>query len=263
VLRRSPEKSLALFQIADDWSREIQPARSSDELLNELVTAWWRGELQAASGPTRLKVLSALFKTSRSEIPFWVDGEDAPQTSWELPDGGVEVLIIPVLPVPSSDPEAWTDEACAVAYEALAEHWRDSSFNLVSPLVTGGISVFEPSFTQWIAACGHTPPEFWRRQQPHSINPAPVPAPASVPAVGSDVSTPPKLPPRKRGPFPATLVRVKNGMYDEVRSGTINIEQLMSLKEVSLAAQYGVSRDTIRRAKKAISIEIVEDTNLD
>ncbi len=47
MLRRSPEKSLTLFQIADEWSREIQPARSLDELLNELVTAWWRGELDA------------------------------------------------------------------------------------------------------------------------------------------------------------------------------------------------------------------------
>ena len=259
MLRRSPEKSLTLFQIADDWSREIQPARSLDELLNELVAAWWRGELHAASGPTRLKLLRALFKTSRAEIPFWVEGEDAPQTSWELPDGGVEVLIFPVLPIPSSQPEAWTDEECAAAYEAIAEHWRDSCFNLISPLVTGGISVFEPSFAQWIAACGHTPPEFWRRPQPHSINPAPAP----VSAVGSDVSTPSKLPHRKRGPVPATLLRVKNGMYGEVRSGKMNIEQLMSLTEDSLAAQYGVSRDTIRRAKKAISTEIVEDTNLD
>ena len=171
MLRRSPEKSLTLFQIADDWSREIQPARSLDELLNELVTAWWRGELHAGNGPTRLKLLRALFKTSRAEIPFWIKGEDFPQTSWELPDGGVEVLLVPVLPIPSTQPEAWTDEECGAAYEAIAKHWRDSCFSLISPLVTGGISMFEPSFAQWIAACGHTPPEFWRRPQPHSLSP--------------------------------------------------------------------------------------------
>ena len=125
--------------------------------------------------------------------------------------------------------------------------------------------MFEPSFAQWIAACGHTPPEFWRRPQPHSLSPVLEPAPARAPvsAVASDVLTPPKLPPRKRGPAPVTLQRVKTGMYDEVRSGKINIEQLMSLTEEALAVQYGVSRDTIRRAKKAISTEIVEDTNLD
>ncbi len=261
MLRRSPEKSLTLFQIADDWSREIQPARSLDELLNELVKAWWRGELDAGSGPTRLKLLRALFKTSRAEIPFWVKGEDPPQTSWELPDGGVEVLIVPVLPIPSSEPEAWAVEECAAAYDAIAEHWRDSCFDLISPLVTGGISLFEPAFAQWIAACGHTPPEFWRRPQSHSLSPDPPPAPAF--AVGSNVSTPPKLSPRKRGPVPATLQRVKNGMYGEVRSGKMNIEQLMSLPEDSLAAQFSVSRDTIRRAKNAILSEIVEDRNPD
>jgi len=78
MLRRSSEKPLTLYQIADDWSREIQPARSLDELLNELVPAWWRGELHAVSGPTRLKLLKALFKTSRTEVPFWVKGEAPP-----------------------------------------------------------------------------------------------------------------------------------------------------------------------------------------
>jgi hypothetical protein len=190
MLRRSPDKSLTLFQIADDWSREIQPARSLDELLNELVMAWWRGELEVVSGPTRLKLLKALFKNGQAEIPFWVNGADLPQTSWELPDGGVELLIFPVLRIPSIDPEAWTDGECEAAYQAIAEHWRDSCFDLISPLVTGGISLSAPSFAQWIADCGHTPPEFWLRPPSNLLSPAPAP----VPAVASGLPLPSKFP---------------------------------------------------------------------
>ncbi len=43
----------------------------------------------------------------------------------------------------------------------------------------------------------------------------------------------------------------------------MNIAQLMSLPEDSLAAQFCVSRDTIRRAKNAVLSEIVEDRNPD
>ena len=261
MLRRSPNKSLTLFQIADDWSREIQPARSLDELLNELVMAWWGGELDAASGPTRLKLLKALFKTGQTEIPFWVKGADFPQTSWELADGGVEILIFPVLQIPSKDPEAWTDEECEAAYGAIAEHWRDSCFDLISPLVTDGISLFEPSFAQWIAACGHTRPEFWLRPQSNLLDPtlASVPAPAAA----SDLPLPPKPPLRRRGPPPVKLMRVKKAIYDEAKLGKIKIQELMAISEEALAAQHDVSRDTIRRAKNNILAEIVEDKNLD
>jgi DNA-binding GntR family transcriptional regulator len=58
-------------------------------------------------------------------------------------------------------------------------------------------------------------------------------------------------------------MRVKTAMYDEANSGKINIRELMSIPEDALAVQYGVSRDTIRRAKRDISEEIVEDKNLD
>ena len=255
MLRRSPEKSLTLFQIADDWSREIQPARSLDELLNELVMAWWRGELHAENGPTRLKLLRALFKTGRAEIPFWVKGEDAPQTSWELADGGVEVLLVPVLPIPSTHPEAWTDEECGAAYEAIAEHWRDGCFDLISPLLSGGISLFEPSFAQWITACGHTPPEFWRRPQSNVLSPAPAPAPA----VASGLLQPPKLPSRQRGPAPVKFTRVKAAMYEEAKSGKMNINELMTVSEEALSAQYDVSRETVRKARNAVLSEIVGD----
>ena len=58
------------------------------------------------------------------------------------------------------------------------------------------------------------------------------------------------------------LMRVKDAIYDEARSGKMNIQELMSLPEEALAVQHGVGRDTIRRVKNVILSEIVEDRNL-
>jgi len=48
-------------------------------------------------------------------------------------------------------------------------------------------------------------------------------------------------------------------MLEEVNSGIITINQLLAISEEALAAQYSVSRDTVRRAKESILSEIVED----
>ena len=53
MLRRPADRNLTLDEIADDWSREIQPPRSKNELATELCKAWWRGEFEATRGPKR------------------------------------------------------------------------------------------------------------------------------------------------------------------------------------------------------------------
>ena len=153
-------KNLDFYEIADHWSREIEPRRSSKEILIDLGRAWWRGEFKCHGQLTRLRVLNALFKEASAQITFWVQGEDPPQTVWEHPDGSAEFLMQSVIHVPNSDPETWTDEQCVEAYEAIAQNWGHEEFDLVTPVVSG-LMLTEAVFTQWIEANAYHRPKFW------------------------------------------------------------------------------------------------------
>ena len=153
-------RALTLFEIADHWSRKIKPKRSKMELFNDLSKAWWRGEFQSSNGINRLKALTALFKTQRRELHFWIHGEKRPQTEWPQPDGSVELLTLSVLPVPSANPDMWTDDSCRGAYEAIAQDWGDEAFGIIEPVLVG-VTLSEPEFTSWTLTMGYKRPKFW------------------------------------------------------------------------------------------------------
>ncbi len=253
MLRRPADQYLTLLQIADDWSREIQPPRSKHELTNELGKAFWRGEFQASTGPTRLKVLQSCFSRRQSELLFWVQGECEPQTVWEQDDESAVVDLTPVLPVPSSTPDSWTDRECRAAYEVIAEYWGNPDFNIMEPFVTLGVFLSEPDFTKWASEAGHTRPDFWVR--------TPLDVVCAEPEPPKDVSQAPQrnVGMRKRGPKPKVLNRVKDAMRADIRSGKFTIEALTSFTEVSLESEYSASRDTARRARNEVLSEFVED----
>jgi hypothetical protein len=60
---------------------------------------------------------------------------------------------------------------------------------------------------------------------------------------------------RPRGPKPKKFEQVKKAMRDDILSGRRTKEDLMEMQEKELEAQYGVSRDTARRARKAVFVE--------
>ena len=161
MLRRPADQYLTLLQIADDWSREIQPPRSKHELTNELGKAWWRGEFVATRGPTRLAVLQSCFRNRHADLLFWLKGACEPQTVWEQSDGGAVVLLTPVLPVPNAVPESWSDDDCGAAYDVIVEGWGSDEFRMMEPFVTIPIHLSETDFTKWIGQVGHTRPDFW------------------------------------------------------------------------------------------------------
>ena len=160
--------NLTLSQIADHWSRKIKPRRSSDEIRRDLGQAWWRGEFQSNGETTRLRVLRALFKGRRADLPFWVQDDDRPQTVWEHPDGSAEVLLLSVIRVPSADPESWIDQDCHEAYEAIAQDWGDDVFSLIEPAVVC-VTLSEPEFTRWTQNMGYKRPKFWATNTPVSV----------------------------------------------------------------------------------------------
>lgn len=154
------KRDLSLFEIAELWSREIKLLRTQSDLLEDLGKAWWRGEFQSRTEVTRLKALRALFHTRRAELPFWVEGSEKPQTTWEHPDGSVDVLLLSPVPVPSADPGAWVDGECLSAYEVIAQDWPNEAFDIVDPVVRGVILTSQ-DFAGWVANFGYSQPTFW------------------------------------------------------------------------------------------------------
>jgi hypothetical protein len=71
-------------------------------------------------------------------------------------------------------------------------------------------------------------------------------------------------PPKRRGP-PATMMnRAAAQMVKDVRSGKCTLADLQTMKQESLAAEYGLkSRDTARKALKAAAAEIAGISNSD
>jgi hypothetical protein len=67
---------------------------------------------------------------------------------------------------------------------------------------------------------------------------------------------------RSRGPKPKKLEQVKEAMRNDIRQGRRTVAELSNMREKDLTAEYGVSRDTARKARKAVS-EFVENPILD
>jgi hypothetical protein len=56
---------------------------------------------------------------------------------------------------------------------------------------------------------------------------------------------------RKRGPRPALANRIEQRMLDDLKSGHVSRDDLAGWTEEALKAEYGASRDTCRKARKA------------
>jgi hypothetical protein len=60
---------------------------------------------------------------------------------------------------------------------------------------------------------------------------------------------------RPRGRRPKKLEQVKKAMRDDIQCRRRTVEDLMEMREKELSARYGVSRDTARKARKAVFVE--------
>jgi hypothetical protein len=65
--------------------------------------------------------------------------------------------------------------------------------------------------------------------------------------------------PRVRGRRPEKLQQVKEAMKTDLRRGRYTVASLQETMEKQLAATYGVSRDTVRKARNAVVSEIAEN----
>lgn len=253
---------LPIDRIIDHWLEEEeqkkkQPPARWEELHDFFEAAWWRDDWKADCC-TRLALLEAMYRSARaghSTGIVFLTPEEA--KGIEQPGGSLLFkfnLGLPRILIPSDDPETWSDASCATAFQALSEipsrkHYRER---------TVGISLMEIDYNQFVwllTAYGFDLPTFWRppiqirsKQEAHTSAGGEAYR-EQAHTVGSDV--------RKRGPKPAKLNRVKEEMRRYIEEG--HIANLRDTSEKQLACNYGVSRDTARKARNAVLSEFVEN----
>jgi hypothetical protein len=153
------EQPLSFAEVAQYWSREIRPRASFNEVLNELVKAWWRGNLMA-SGARRVDLLRTIYKSAPHLVAFAFPNSVDPPRRNELLDGSVEVLWLYRVPLPSAEPESWGDDNCTEAFQAIAAAWDLNRFSLTAPVVSG-LEVTQADFSRWVESQGYRPFTFW------------------------------------------------------------------------------------------------------
>ncbi len=57
------------------------------------------------------------------------------------------------------------------AYEAIAQHWPNETFDIVGPVVSG-VTLSSRDFAGWIASFGYSQPKFWGLQPVAATEPA-------------------------------------------------------------------------------------------
>ena len=242
---------LSLLKISDYWSREINASRH--ELLAGLEGAWWLGEIVGDSALPRLELLKKMFKSipeSDDRRIVFVAGEDpGPPECIKQPDRGMVVDARPSVCVPSSDIDTWTEASCAIAFEVLAELSCFEHYPHIGPGLDY-IELTRDEFFRWLEMRGFEFPQFWKR----AIDKAAPLKQVSTPGVEQ-----PSLVTRKRGRKPEKFDQVKAQMKADMDEGRLPRDRLEAMLEEEMQTKYGVSRDTARKARRAV-LSIVEDS---
>jgi hypothetical protein len=155
---------LSFAEISEYWGAEIN--LSKDRVQARLEEAWWLGEISGDSSITRLELLKSMFKRMRScdapHIVFIAPEDTSPAKTNELDDGSLLIDLRPRVPVPSGNPNMWSEESCRPAFEALADKPSLKYYAGYSPGFMARKLTCDEYFA-WIAAREFRYPEFWRR----------------------------------------------------------------------------------------------------
>jgi hypothetical protein len=162
-------RNLSFIEIGKYWSRDGSSFASSEELRITLSKAWWRGELAAENGPSRLNLLRAIYSTCQDFIAFIIPEKTEPPRTRLLDDGVVEVFRRVRVAIPNSDYDTWTEADCAKAFEVIADAWDEELFHLTAPLVMG-VVLTQDEFNQWITEFKYGRPTFWSNARQQTTN---------------------------------------------------------------------------------------------
>src|SRR5262249_21334817 len=139
--------------------------------LQELVSAWWRGEIVGKSDASRLVLLRGMFKlTSNRGLFFVVAGNDGPPKITTRahgidPDGIMGVKYRPRIHVTYAGPSSWTEDSCTEAFESLARASLFEDYLLLLPPLSA-IELTRAEFMSWASRRRYDLPTFWGQQPP-------------------------------------------------------------------------------------------------
>jgi hypothetical protein len=178
------KSKLSFAEISDYWSRESHPPASLDEIQALLEGAFWLGEITGEPPKlTRLEVLKRLYKSMRNcdapHILFMAPEDTQPDIIKKLDDGSGLLDMRPRVPIPSRDPEIWSDESCRPAFESLAETPSQKHYPEWLPGFCAR-KLTSDEFFSFVSRRGYPFPKFWT--PPHEIGRSPElkPAPKQV-----------------------------------------------------------------------------------
>ncbi len=155
-------ETLSLWDIAEHCARELGGRRSEVEICNELEQSWLRGDLQCTRPELRLSFLRALHRAQDGRHYFFVSGDDPePNRAAGFEDGSCQVDLRLAIPIPSHDPDHWTLENCAKAFDILGSDWKEElAPDIVRPTI-GAVIMTQKNFIDYTKARGYDEISFW------------------------------------------------------------------------------------------------------
>jgi hypothetical protein len=219
------ETELSIAQIADYWSREIKA--SATEIQTDIEKGLWRGEILR-------------FRRRRRD---WLHS--------------VEWYLL----WPPGDPASWSDHDLESIYATIAKYWGAPPAEIVCAVNENPIHdvvLTRTEFFQWISARGYALPTFWgpwTSEDGDARSSGIAASPALPELTTSDALAPPRgsaISEIRRGPRPWKRTDVMDRMRVALESGKLTRKQLQEMPEKTMEAEYGVSRDTARKARNEV-----------
>jgi len=169
-------QALAISRIAEFIAREANGVRTRDEVIEELLQAFWRGELRSATAadPTRdhrRDLLRAInIKRRHPGLVLVESAKRIPEPYVINADGSVTLDQHRYIALPPH-PAQWTDPMLEAAYQCLAELRLEDFNDLVMPALWG-LRVRKDDFGQYCELMGYPKPRFWFAPVPRSVSTA-------------------------------------------------------------------------------------------
>ena len=156
---------LPLEQIAEFWSREHNGVRTSLEIYDELLSAFWKNDLivynRDGKSPVGRPAVLRVIRVSLEHRGFVLieSSDQIPVRATKHPDGSVSVDMTKYIVLPS-DADLWTSDILETAYEILATRSLADFADLVRP----GLLALSTSRQALASYCDRVPyakPRFW------------------------------------------------------------------------------------------------------
>jgi hypothetical protein len=165
-----PDEPLRLGAVAEYWSREIQGVRTAADIRQELLSAFWRGELEVVSSTGDQRVdrrgLLAAIRIKPEHPGFTVvDSVDMIESMREEhPDGSVTIDLRKHIVLPRDKAE-WTEGIIVDACSTLATLSFQDFSDLFKPVLLM-LSTSKGAVADYCRYKSYAPPRFWFGTKP-------------------------------------------------------------------------------------------------